>query len=234
MLSSFAREKFVDEFISEDDLKTFDGWLRYQAVNKVLLAKDELATWQAMFEDARQRSAANPHVGLLKLPSVPGEFKYAVAVREGADLWLVLWVRRNRKGEYFVLKPMNDRDWNPHTSYHLDGSLHHKSWGQKVLPPQKRQPLRGRFRGCEPLLQYAGFTPKAVGAVCDPTAFTGVVEIPSGILGPKDGSIAVDLVEPGAKPLDYSTGAEIVSQRVFHEVTPNIVITILVQSPSHA
>lgn len=217
----------MDEFISEDDLKTFGGWLRYQAVNKALLAKDELATWQVMFEDARQRSVANPQVGLMKLTPVPGEFKYAVAVREGADLWLVLWVRCNRKGEFFVLKTMNDRDWNPHTSYHIDGSLHHKSWDRKVLPPQKRQPLIGPFRGCEPLLQYTGYTPKAVGAVCDPTAFTGVVEIPSGILGPKDGSIGVDLVEPGAKPLDYSTGAEIVSQSVFREVAPNVVITIL-------
>ena len=170
----------------------------------------------------------------MKLTPVPGEFKYAVAVREGADLWLVLWVRRNRKGECFVLKTMNHRDWNPHTSYHLDGSLHHKSWDRKVLPPQKRQPLIGPFRGCEPLLQYAGYTPKAVGAVCYLTAFTGVVEIPSGILGPKDGSIAVDLVEPGAKPLDYSTGAEIVSQTVFRQVTPNIVITILGQSSLHA
>lgn len=220
----------MNEFISEDDLKTFDGWLRYQAVNKALLTKDELATWQAMFEDARQRSVANPQVGLMRLTPAPGEFKYAVAVREGADLWLVLWVRRNRKGEFFVLKTMNDRDWNPHTSYHLDGSLHHKSWDRKVLPPQKRQPLIGRFRGCEPLLQYAGYTPKAVGAVCDPIAFTGVVEVPSGVLGPRDGSVAVDLVEPGEKPLDYSTGAEIVTQSVFREVVPNVVITILGQS----
>jgi hypothetical protein len=219
---------FVDEFISEDDLKMFDGWLRYQAVNKELLAKDELATWQAMFEDARQRSVANPQVGLMKLPPVPGEFKYAVAVREGADLWLVLWVRRSRNGNVYVLKPSADKDWNPHTSYHRDGSFHHKSWDRKVLPPQKRQPLTGPFKGCEPLMQYAGHFPKTVGAVCDPTAFTGVVEVSSGILGPRDGSIAVDLVEPSEKPSD--SGAKIVSQTVFREAAPNVVITILGQS----
>ena len=69
----------MDEFISEDDLKTFDGWLRYQAVGT--LTEAELATWQGIFEDANQRSAANPKVGLMKLRSVPDEHRYAVAVR---------------------------------------------------------------------------------------------------------------------------------------------------------
>ena len=35
----------------------------------------------------------------MKLRAVPGEHRYAVAVREGSDLWLTLWVRRSREGE---------------------------------------------------------------------------------------------------------------------------------------
>ena len=79
----------------------------------------------------------------MKIKPVPDEYKYAVAVREDTCLWLVLWVRRSPKGEFFVLRTMGDRDWNPHTSYHLDGTLHMKSHDRKVLTPQKRQPLTG-------------------------------------------------------------------------------------------
>jgi hypothetical protein len=42
--------------------------------------------------------------------------------------------------------------------------------------PQRRQPLSGVFRGTEHLGAHGGHDgPKRVGAVCDPTAFSGVV-----------------------------------------------------------
>jgi hypothetical protein len=212
------REELVDEFISEDDLKTFDGWLRYQAVGT--LTEAELATWRRIFEEARQASAANPKVGLMKLTPFPGEFKYAVAVREGDDLWLVLWVRRLPKGEFFVIRPMRDREWTPHTSYHLDGTLHMKSHNRKALTPRKRQPLTGTFRGAVDLGIESGYVPKGVGAICDPAAFSGVVEVPSGTLGPRHGAVGVVLVEPGCMMSDYYTW-------MYEIVTPNVVITVL-------
>jgi len=98
----------------------------------------------------------SPKVGLMKLQPAPGEHRYAVAVREGSDLWLALWIRRSRKGEFFIMVPRGDRDWDVHTSYHLDGTLHMKSHGRKVLPPTKRQPLTGMFRGTEPLGAFFG------------------------------------------------------------------------------
>lgn len=217
----------MDEFISEDGLNTFEGWSRYQAINLSTLTEEQLATWRGFFDEARRRSEANPKVGLMKLQPVPGEFKYAVAVREGDGLWLVLWVRRSPKGEFFVMKPIGDREWDPHTSYHLNGNVHMKSHDRKVLPPRKRQPLTGVFRGCEPIFMYGGYAPKGVGAVCDLTVFTGVVEVAPGIFGPRDGTVAVDLVEPGHMPTDYTQSGEIVTQKVFLEVTPNVVITVL-------
>jgi len=152
--------KKVDEFISEDELKTFEGWLRYQGLEAATMTPKALANWQGMFDEAKRHCAANPKVGLMKLKPVPGESKYAVAVREGTDLWLVLWVRRSPKGEFFVLRPMGDRDWNPHTSYHLDGTLHMKSHDRKALTPQKRQPLAGPFCGTVDLGIEAGYSPE--------------------------------------------------------------------------
>jgi hypothetical protein len=213
----------VQEFISEDDLKTFGGWLRYQAIHPA--TPEELEVWRRSFEKARERAAATPKVGLMKLQPVPGEHRYAVAVREGADLWLTLWVRRSVKGEFFIMLPRGDRDWDAHTSYHLDGTFHWKIGGHRHVAPQKRQPLTGAFRGSEHLGMYGGHVPKGVGAVCDPVAFSGVVEVAPGVLGPVHGMVAVDLVEPGLEPPKFP-GYEIATQEVFRDALPWIVITV--------
>jgi hypothetical protein len=189
----------MSDFISEDDLNTFEGWLKYQAVDPATLTPDELQQWRSYFDEAHRNK--DPKMGLMKLQARPGEKLYGVAVRD-AGLWLVLWVRRNRSGEFFVMVPRTKKLWDPHTSYHRDGSFHAKSFGHK-FQMQQRQPLTGEFRGTEHLGAYGGYGPKSVGAVCDPSAFTGVVEVPSGILGPKDGTIVVDLVEPGHDPIPW-------------------------------
>jgi hypothetical protein len=88
----------MQEFISEDDLKTFEGWLRYQAVDAATATPDELAMWRGLFDEGSERSLGTPKVGLMKLQPKPGEHRYAVAVREGSDLWLTLWVKRSWKG----------------------------------------------------------------------------------------------------------------------------------------
>jgi hypothetical protein len=215
----------VQEFISEDDLSTFEGWLKYQGVDAATATPDELAMWRGLFDEGRERSLATPKVGLMKLGPVPGEHRYAVAVREGSDLWLTLWVKRTRKGEFFVIVPRKDRGWNVHTSYHLDGTLHMKSFDHKLASPQKRQPLTGTFRGTEHLGAHMGHGPKGVGAICDPTAFSGVVEVTPGVLGPRDGQVVVDLVEPGCEPLPWPN--VLVQQEIFQDIVPWVVIRIV-------
>ncbi|HZL89218.1 MAG TPA: hypothetical protein VFB96_12635 [Pirellulaceae bacterium] len=215
----------MQDFISEDDLETFEGWLRYQAVDAALTTPEELGSLRHCFEEAKQRSSATPKVGLMKLRPVPGEYRYAVAFRDGCDLWLTLWVRRSRKGEFFIMVPRGDKGWDPHTSYHLDGTLHMKSHNRKALTPQKRQPLTGAFRGSEDLGIYAGHAPKSVGAICDLAAFCGVVEVPPGVLGPRNGVVTVGLVEPGHE-LTGLWGYKIVTREVFRDVVPWVVITV--------
>src|ERR1035441_1248689 len=211
----------VQEFLSEDDLQTFEGWMKYQGLDTAT-GRDELEMWQGVFDEARERSAA-PKVGLMKLQPAPGEYRYAVAIREGVDLWLALWVRRSRKPEFFVMVPRGERDWDVHASYHLDGTRHLKSFDRKVLPATKHQPLTGIFRGAEPLVAFSGYGPKSVGAVCDPAAFSSVVEIAPGVLGPRDGVITVDLVEPGCNPPPYPW-ANIVQREFIRDKPPWVVI----------
>jgi len=196
----------VQKFINEDDLDTFEGWLRYQAIDTETATPEELAMWRGLFDEVKERSSATPKVGLMKLRPVPGEHRYAVALRDGSKLWLTLWVRRSRKGEFFVMVPRGDREWDPHTSYHLDGTFHMKSFGHKFDPTPKRQPLTGVFRGTEHLGTYGGHGPKGVGAICNPTAFLwccrssawhfGAAQWP-GCSGPHRARLRAHLLLPG-------------------------------------
>jgi hypothetical protein len=93
----------MDDFISEDDLLTFEGFLKYQAIDPAMLTPDELAMWRGYFDEATRLWESSPKVGLMKLRPVPGEQKYAVPIRDGSDLWLTIWVRCSPKGEIFVM-----------------------------------------------------------------------------------------------------------------------------------
>jgi hypothetical protein len=215
----------VDKFISEDELRTFEGWLRYQAIDAAVITEEEMATWQHIFEEARQRTVANPKIGSMKLQPVPGEYRYAVAVQDVPDLRLALWVKRSRKGEFFIMVPRGDREWDVHTCYHLDGTLHMKSHRNRVLTSDQHQPLSGAFRGSEHLGAYFGYGPKS-GTICDPTAFSGVVEVAPNVWGPMDGWVAVDLVEPGTQPTMKIPYSRIITRKEFTDLPPWVVITV--------
>ena len=77
----------MQEFISEDDLGTFEGWSRYQGIDAATLTSDELAEWRGMFDEGRKHSLATPKVGLMKL-QVPGEHCFAAfgAVQRGLPM----------------------------------------------------------------------------------------------------------------------------------------------------
>jgi len=123
--------------------------------------------------------------------------------------------------------PRGTEGWDPHISYHLDGTLHTKSYGQKFLSPMKRQPLGNTFKGAVHLGSYAGHAPKGEGAICDPAAFSGIVEVPPGLLGPQHGAVTVDLVEPGHEhALHDHPWAEIYRRVAFKDASPWVVITV--------
>jgi hypothetical protein len=212
------------DFISEDDLKSFEGWLRYQGVDAATAQPDEIAMWRDCFDEAQKQALTTPKVGLMKLKTVPGQYRYAVAIRDGSDLWLALWIRRSPRGEVFILIPRAKGHWDPHASYHADGTFHHKSYG-KTRVAQKRQPLTDNFTGTEHLGMYAGHMPKDVGAVCDPADFDGIVEAGPRVLGPIHGCVIVDLVEPEKEPIPMPD-VEVVREEVFRDFEPWLVIRI--------
>ena len=211
-----------DDFISEDDLLIFEKWMKYQAIDPATSTPEELEMLRSLFDENLRVHESSPKVGLMKLQPVPGVQKYAVAIRDGSDLWLTIWVRCSRKGEIFIMYPRGDREWDAHASYHLDRILHQKSHRMKHLS-HKHQPLTAAFRGSEHLGTYGGHG-KGSGAVCDPNAFDGVVFVEPRTLGPFNGSVAFDLVEPGYVP---KPDPGITERQVFlRGARPSVIITI--------
>jgi hypothetical protein len=156
-------------------------------------------------------------------PPKPGEQRYAVAIQDGFNLWLSLWVKCSHpKGEIFVMLPRRDRDWNVHASYHCDGTMHIKSHGS-AKTRRKGQGLTTAFSGFQRFANFSGHG-KGTGEVCDPKAFDRVVYVEPDILDAHGGSVAVDLVEPGHKLRPEPGGP---MRRLFTRgPRPSVVITI--------
>src|SRR5438094_5111571 len=140
--------------------ETFEGWCKCQAIDPAALMPAELAMWQGMFGEIQEYAATVPKVGLLGYGARgPGERAYAIAVPDDANLWLVLWVKVSQRRDVYVFYPHGDtRGCDPHTSYHRDGSMHSKSFGEK-FPMQRRQPLDDSFTGSEHLGRFYGYGP---------------------------------------------------------------------------
>src|ERR1700680_4932007 len=79
----------------------------------------------------------------------------AVAVRDGADLFLWIRLRRAASGIYYMIPTGRDdpewKKWDPHGSQHKDGRFHHKSFGQKIFPVERQKP-DSNFKGTAQLI----------------------------------------------------------------------------------
>jgi len=208
-----------------NDLDTFDGWLKHQGFVVKGTPEGLVIRWRAEFESGKARRMAARSAVFFNQPCPAGEYRYAVAIEDGADLRLALVVRRSRKGEYFVVMP-RDGDWNPHASYHIDGRSHHKSYNQ-VLMPKARQRL-DQFKGTEHLGMFMGFGTGAA-PICNPANFTSVLEVPTGILESMHGCVLIDLVDEDTPPNPIhrqNHGLRITHQETYRDGSPWVVIAV--------
>ena len=87
----------------------------------------------------------------------PDERMFAVAVRDGEELFLRVRIRRAARGGdiYYSLPTGRSapewKKWDPHGSYHRDGRSHHKSFDRKALVRQSQKPDFG-FKGWWPFI----------------------------------------------------------------------------------
>jgi len=152
---------------------------------------------------------------------------YAVAIRDDVGLWLLCRIRRSSRGDVYVLFPRDEPGWDPHASYHRDGTRHVRSHGGRYLTEQRQRP-DASFRGTESVFALAiqPGEPAMFKTPCDAAKFADVLAIPRQDL-PLDEhhTLAVDLVEPGndASPLPWRA---MVLQRSFRDTVPWILVTL--------
>lgn len=155
---------------------------------------------------------------------------YAVAVREGSDLFLTHTICLDPKTDVYINWIRDhDPDWKPHTSYHASGQYHHKSNGV-MIQKKKRQNPDENFSGTENVIQtgIAIDEHRRIHTPYRKTDFQGLFEIPVSDLKPEPGRIqlSVDLAEPKEQPI-LAPGAKIIRQAVFQDSVPWIMCTLL-------
>jgi hypothetical protein len=155
------------------------------------------------------------------------EALYGVAVRDGADLLLLLTVRRAPPGDVYVNIPyQQDPEYKPHASYHASGQRHAKSCNRKFHVVRRQAPDQN-FRGSEVVecLAIGRGKHRAINLSCQLSEYHDVFEIEANDL-PQDGRLAVDLAEPGSAAFVPFPGAEIVRQKSFEDAVPWILVTL--------
>jgi hypothetical protein len=201
-------------------MRTFETWLRdVQHLDLDTLPDEVAALFRADF--LRGEAVANEVRSAKPFnPGSTGGTRYAVAIEDGADLRLNLWVKRLR-GECYIFQTRGLRGHVTHASYHDDGRLHFKT-DNRVLMKYQRQPL-DTFRGREHLGHFSGFGVAA--QKCDPTRFTDVISFMPGLL--ERATVMVDLVEPGIAPDPlHREFHKIVREEIYTDDVPHVVIAI--------
>jgi hypothetical protein len=155
---------------------------------------------------------------------------YAIAVRDGADLFLFMGLARAPQGDLYV-NVLHNRtgagweQWKPHFSYHASGQLHHKSFGRKGLIFH-RQPPDANFRGTENVagMGLPADEPRRLNTPCVVTDFDEVFEIPVSELRTEGRThIEIDFIEPFTVPNGKAIlplEARIIRQDIFKDTVP--------------
>jgi hypothetical protein len=106
--------------------------------------------------------------------------KYAVAVRNGSDLFLFRTIKRKATSDVYVCWPVKKYLWfdNPHSSYHASGEVHIKTSpkSKRVLGRQQQRP-DSSLKGVEGIL-LTPIDARELKKICLPSKYDGVFEIP--------------------------------------------------------
>lgn len=164
---------------------------------------------------------------------------FAVAIRVGRDLFLWIRLRRAPTGDLYYVLPTGRsgrawKHWNPHGSLHRNGTLHHKTYDNKLHVTTVNRP-DANFKGTVHLVSRgaAPDEPSGFGVICDPAQFDEVMEVPVDRLSPNkyETCFYLDLTDTAGLPsINTATGGTICSRHIFKDVVPWVVVTLAFQS----
>lgn len=161
-------------------------------------------------------------------PRKTGERHYAVAVRDGAALFLWLDICRGPHGDVYANIPRpGEPKWEPHASKHASGQYHQKSFGHKALI-RHGQKVDASFCGVENVvvIPIANDEPRRLNVPYQTTDFLDMMEISSGNLRPEHYAtfIQVDITE--ANPVTINVAGTARQTARFQDAVPWIVVTL--------
>jgi hypothetical protein len=158
---------------------------------------------------------------------------YAVAVRDGPELFLFCCIRRTVTGDVYVLPPRPDPDWNPHVSYHASGHAHAK-YDDPPYHVSHWQRSDPHFQRTRPMstMEIAAGDPRLTNRPCKVEDYAEVFEISVSDLRPELGRtvLSVDLAEPSGPPI-ITPGARVLRQATFQDAIPWIMVTLFDTHP---
>jgi hypothetical protein len=156
--------------------------------------------------------------------------KYAIAVKDSQDLFLMFVINRSSDGDIYVNFNKRDDKHNPHSSYHASGQLHHKSYNKKLFPLNKKQPPKNRFSGSEAIIQTSiqKGEGRAWNRVCVSYEYQEIMEIKDENIIPEFGyQLIFEVVEPHTVPwISTNPYAKLIQQHFFKTKSPWIVVTL--------
>jgi hypothetical protein len=160
---------------------------------------------------------------------------YAIAIKDALGLHLVARVARRPSGIYYLIprdaksfQIDSDENWDPHASYHVDGTHHVKSFGQILMTRTKRQPLDNAFSGAEPLFaqSFQSGDLQNLSLLSNASVFADVFAIPADrITSGNQYALAVDLLASGARRFE-GPWLEAVLEYTFKDALPWIHATL--------
>ena len=158
---------------------------------------------------------------------------YAVAVRDGHELFLFCRIRRTVTGDVYVLPPRPDPDWIHHVSYHASGQHHVKSYGHPYHVSHWQKP-DANFLGTHHMstMGIASSEPRITNAPCKVEDYAEVFEISISDLRSDlyRTMLSVDLTESSGQPI-ITPGARILRQVIFQDAVPWIIVTLFDTHP---
>lgn len=153
--------------------------------------------------------------------------KYAIAIKDGNELYLFLTINRSYKSDVYVNFNEHHPNHKPHSSYHASGQLHHKSSNYYVFPKRKKQKPSRDLKGFEGIITTAirKGDGKAWNIKCDPKDYLGIMIIPDEIITPEFGfQFHVEAgIQPRASTYPY---IQMIQQKIFDKNIPWIVASL--------
>lgn len=167
------------------------------------------------------------------------ELEYAVGFSDKNGLVVAARVVRRPSGIYVLMKHQDSlrrehgkreaRAWNPHASYHADGTLHLKSYDERPFEALKRQPLDAAFTGSEEIFAQ-GIRPSDFLNAADraeQASFADCFDVALASLKPAGFyELVYHLLAPNTSVESGSWRGTVVAQKSFSDAAPWIQVSL--------